>query len=475
MGTGGKRMNRLRGSVVAVAIAAFAWQGNARAAGFATQTFGGEHGNVVETNPTALYYNPGALGFSGNTAIGLYGALAMHSVTWTHSQAADDYPPPNAAAQGANTGKASLFNVFGGASLGATTHIGKNLVIGAGFFAPFFGISHWDKNNAFSDSTKYPLAVDGVQRWFGIDGKIEVLYFTAGAAYRLGPLSLGATGNFISSTFSLYQARNIGGAGKPDVGNEGRAYFDVQGYNGSFAAGAMLEAVPGQVYIGASYQAQPGLGPQALDGDLYITPPGQKASHTLVTLHQQLPDIIRGGIRVHPKSIPWEFRLFGDYTRWSVLQTQCLGEQNQPCTVPDGGLAPVTGPVGGFTLGNVRRNWNDTWGLRVGASYYIKPTIEVFAGAGYETAAVPDSTLAPDIPDANNVLLSLGGRVALTEALFLAASYTQIQYMDRDDTKSTLATDPSGNAYYYPTVEGNGNGHYTQWAGFFSGNLEAMF
>src|SRR5271165_63830 len=179
-------MNRLRGTVVAGALAAavYAWQGSAGAAGFATQTFGGEHGSVVETNPTAVYYNPGALGFSGNTSFGLYGALAVHSVTWTHQQASDDYPdPPDA--QGADTGKASLLNVFGGASLGASTHLTKNLVIGGGFFAPFFGISHWDKNNAFANSQKYPGAVDGVQRWFGTDGKIEVLYFSASAAYRL--------------------------------------------------------------------------------------------------------------------------------------------------------------------------------------------------------------------------------------------------------------------------------------------------
>lgn len=468
-------MKLLRGSAAAtaltVAVAVNAWQGSARAAGFATQTFGGEHGSVVETNPTALYYNPAGIGFGSNSAIGVYGLLAVHRVTWTHSQASDDYPdPPDA--QGADTGKASLLNVFGGASLAGTTHLTKNLTIGAGFFAPFFGISHWDKNNGFNNLTKYPEVADGIQRWFGIDGKIEVLYFSAGAAYRLGPLSIGATGNFISSTFSLYQAHNLGGMGKPDVTTEGRSYFDVQGYNGSFGAGAMLEVVPDQFYLSASYQAQPGLGPQALNGDLYINSPGEKPAHSLVTLHQQLPDIVRAGIRVHPRSIPWEFRLFGDYTRWSVMKNQCVGGQNEACGVAQDGGPPGGGEV---VLANVRRDWNDTFGVRVGASYYVKPSVELFAGAGFETAAVPDSTLAPDIPDADNILLSLGGRFALTDALFILASWTQIQYLDRDNTKSTLASDPSGNPYVYPTVEGNGNGHYTQWAGFFSGNLEALF
>jgi hypothetical protein len=67
----------------------------------------------------------------------------------------------------------------------------------------------------------------------------------------------------------------------------------------------------------------------------------------------------------------------------------------------------------------------------------------------------------------------------VTDYLFLLASYTHIQYLDRDNTgKSTLksingtATSPG---WSYPTVEGNGGGQYSQFAGVFSGNLEAIF
>jgi long-chain fatty acid transport protein len=470
-------MNRLRGTVVASAlsVAVCGWQGSASAAGFATQTFGGEHGSVVETNPTALYYNPGALGFSGGSALGVYSALALHSVTWTHQHAPDEVAGPMGSDL-TDTGKASLLNVFGGASLGATTHLTKNLTAGIGFFAPFFGISHWDKNSKFAGSTTFPQAYDGVQRWFGIDGKIEVIYFSAGAAYRLGPISIGATGNVISSTVANFQARNIGGFGVPDMIREGRSYFDVQGFNASFAAGLMVEALPDQVDIGVSYQSQPGFGDQKLDGDLFITPPGMKSQHQLVTLHQQLPDIIRAGVRVHPKSVPWEFRLYGDYTRWSVFTRQCLGEQNGPCEVDNKNFgAPLPGTTGGIVLGNNRRNWNDTFGIHLGASHWFSPGIEAFAGAGYETAAVPDSTLAPDVPDANNFTLAVGGRVALTDTLFFAASYTNIQYLDRDNNSSSLLSADPFDLYKYPTVEGSGNGHYTQWAGVLSGNLEAIF
>jgi long-chain fatty acid transport protein len=461
--------------VASVLLPVCAWDRAALAAGFASQQFGGEHGNVAETNPTALYYNPGGLGFSDRVELGLYGTLALRRATWTHPQAADDVPDPPGA-QGADSGRASLFNVFGGPTLAGSMHLTKDFAVAVGLFAPFYGVFHWDKNQAFAGSTMFPQAVDGVQRWFAIDGKIEVLYFSAGAAYRFGPVSIGASGNFISSTVSLLQGRNIGGVGKPDVTEEGRGSFDVHGYNASFGVGAMVEAIPEQLYFGGSYQAPPGLGPQALDGGLDVTPPGQKATHYDVTFHQSLPDVIRAGARFRPKELPWEFRLFGDYTRWSLLTNQCLAERGGACAVGPTGAA-ATAPGDAAVLANVRRDWVDTWSIRAGASYWPVHTVEAFAGAGYETAAVPATTMAPDIPDADKVFLALGARVALTEHLFLTVSYTHMLYIDRNvsTTRSTLASSPSGVPYVYPTVEGNGGGGYTQWIGLFTGNFEATF
>jgi long-chain fatty acid transport protein len=53
---------------VTAALAILTAASGASAAGFATARFGGEHGTVVTTNPTALYYNPAGLGFSEGVA-----------------------------------------------------------------------------------------------------------------------------------------------------------------------------------------------------------------------------------------------------------------------------------------------------------------------------------------------------------------------------------------------------------------------
>jgi long-chain fatty acid transport protein len=440
---------------------------DALAAGFEAARFGGEQGSVVTTNPTALYYNPAGIGFSDRTHLFLDGAVALRQLTWTHSLASTDIPdPPDA--QGANTGTAHAFNVFAGPALGATTRLG-NFAVGLGLFVPFGGRESWDTNQKFAGSA-YPLAADGVQRWHVINAALTYIYGTVGAAYRLGPLSIGVAGNFVAGSVSFTQAKNLNGSGIADTTQEGRANLDVSGNTGSFGAGLMLEAVPDRLWLAASYQSQPGMGAQTLKGTLDITqytPGSTMVSGELkpnVGFTQALPDIVRAGVRWRAAQ-SLELRLFGQYARWSVMHTQCVAVQGYACaTYADGSDAS------GGVLANYRRDWKDSVNVRAGASYWINPRLEAFAGTGFETLAVPDSTMEPGLADADNVELALGARARLANWFYLAASYTHLQYLDRDNNrKSTIA-----NAAV-PTAQQDGGGKYTQWIGFIDVNAEAVF
>jgi long-chain fatty acid transport protein len=279
---------------------------------------------------------------------------------------------------------------------------------------------------------------------------------------------VGVAGNLILSSVSFSQAKNTNGLGVPDTQREGRASLDVSGVTGSFAAGLMFEAVPQRLWLAASYQSQPNLGPQTMDGTLTVTQPYAKPPGSLTTnvaFTQALPDVVRAGVRWKALD-DVELRLFGDYTRWSVNRTQCLALKGYACAIhPDGSDAS-----GGGVVSNYRRDWNDTFGIHVGGSYWVKPTIEVFGGTGFETAAAPDATLEPGLADANNVLVSGGARLFLFDWFYLAASYTQLVFLDRDNTgKSTLASAAA------PTQQQDGGGKYTQWAGFFDLNVEKQF
>jgi long-chain fatty acid transport protein len=443
-------------------IAVGLWTTDAGASGFAAARFGGEHGNVTTTNPTALYFNPAGIALADGVHLFLDGTLALRGASWQHAAAASDpVEPPGGA--GANEGTGELFNVFGAPMLGATLGLGR-LALGAAVFVPFGGRSHWSKNDAFAGNTTYPLAADGVQRWHSISGAITHLYAAAGAAYRIGPLSLGATINAIASQVKSVRAKNFAGDTLPDLDSEGRATIDVSSVHASFGVGALLEAVPDRLWFGASYQAQPGLGPIQHSGTLTIEDRGAKGDLS-VQLHEALPDIVRLGGRFRPVDA-WELRLFGDLTRWSVARTTCLGLKGEPCVV----TATGADPNGGVIPLNLLRGWNDTIGVHVGLSHWPRPHIELFTGAGFETAATPDETLDPELPDANNISGALGARWQLLSGFFVSGSYTHIQYLVRDNTGLSILSLAD-----VPTRRPDAGGRYTQWIGVINANIEVEF
>jgi long-chain fatty acid transport protein len=452
---------------LAVACAPLFVEGRAAASGFATARFGGEHGNVTETNPTALYYNPAAIAFSDQAHLYLDWQLAMRSLTWDHPNPAPSEPTDPPANIG-NTGRAALFNLFGAPALGVTARLG-DFAGGLGVFIPFGGKEHFDKTSL--NDPDYPLANGGPQRWQVTDAELSSVYITAGLAYRLGPIAIGAAGNLIDSRVKLTKAQNLAGNQVPNSLAEGRATIDVSGLNASFGAGAMLELIPHALWLAGSYQAQPGLGVQSLQGTMGAIsyPPGQPpqgAPAQNVTFTQALPDIWRAGFRFRPGP-GFELRAFGDYTRWSAMKAQCVVLQGHTCQVyPDGSDATGSGAV----LANFRRDWKDTYGGRVGASVWVSPSLEVFAGGGYETGAVPDSTLENSVADADNVAGALGARIALTDTIFLAGSYTHIYFFTRDNTGLSTRADASG-----PTQQPDGGGVYRQWVGVFDANMDVQF
>jgi long-chain fatty acid transport protein len=447
---------------VAAGLATLVATGSARAAGFATARFGGEHGTVVSTNPTALYYNPAGLAFSDGVHLMVDGTLALRRVTWVHRPAASD-PPDPVGGEGANAGRAELFNVFGAPMLGASARFGK-LALAAGLFVPFGGRQEWAENSTFEDNEQFPLAADGVQRWHSIKGGLTFIYGSVGAAYRLGPLSLGASGNLVAANVKSLRAKNSAGDTLGHTDQEGRADVDVSGLFASFGLGVMFEAVEDRLWVGASYQAQPGLGPMTLKGKLVTTYMGVSREDD-VDVHQALPDIIRAGVRYRLND-KTELRLFGDFTRWSVMRTQCVALADYPCKVTKTGDDPGNGGI--FT--NFRRYWHDTGGVRAGASRWLFPELELFAGVGFETAATPDETLDPELPDSQTLQGALGGRWEPVPTWFVGLSYTHLHYLRRDNTGKSRLSDAD-----VPTRRPDGGGTYDQWVGAFNTNLEKTF
>ncbi|HVY47223.1 MAG TPA: outer membrane protein transport protein [Minicystis sp.] len=435
----------------------------ALASGFETARFGGEHGTPVSPNPTAVYYNPAALAETQGVQVWLEYDLALRSASYEHSPAKTDIPEPPGA-QGANDGKGTLFNVVGAPFIGASWKVTKDLALGAAFYVPFGGQETWDQNSKFKNQTMYPGIVDGPQRWYSITGEIISMYWSLGVAYKIPGtgLSLGASGNLIRSDIKTIRAREI--SGTDSISNEGRSYLDVEGFEGSFAAGALYEFIKDKLWMGASYQARPNVaGGMKLNGTLSVFSFGSDNTQK-VSVYQDYPDMVRWGARWRPND-KWELRLFADWERWSNFQDQCISNQNTPCVVEKDGSSTSKG-----IIQNLPRRWQDGFGIRAGGSYWVKPEIELFLGTGYDSNAVPDQHLEPVIMDMKRITATVGGTFDVTKNVALGLSFTQFFGIPRDTTGE------SQNAQFSPPSTGpDAGGKYNEQISVFNLDVNLKF
>lgn len=477
-----RRPNSGRCAVAASAFlaATIGGTGVAGAGGFLSARFGGEHGNVTTSDPTAIYYNPAGLALDSGTHLHVEGVFAYRSATYDRPvEAVDNVVPAGDGvggtpddAVGANAGRATLANMVASPFIGAVSDLGvDNLGVGVALFAPFGGISSWDRNQQYAGNSSFPGAIDGVQRWSSIEGEIRSLYLATGVAYRIpsARLAVGGAFNVVRNNLETLRARSALGTDDLVSGTggvlEGRTLTEASGTTMSIALGVNWQPVD-RAWIGVSYQSQPGFGPTTQNGTITARFGGSAESSTEIEFIQELPDVIRAGVRVLATPT-LELRLTGDYARWSVFETQCLLDRNaegRHCSVNDDG-STAEDAVG--VVQSVSRNWQDTFGARVGASYWVRPTIEVNGGVAYDGNAIPDETLDASFIDMDKFLLSLGGRFRIAERLSIATTYTHVIYSDRE-----VAMRPP---LSLPSRTPAGAGHYQQSVGVASLGVDIAF
>ena len=449
---------------------------SALGSGFVVARFGGEHGHPMTDNPTAIYYNPAGLSLLGGTRLMIDGTLAWRMVDYTRPAESIGSPgvgTPDEAA-GANSGTAELRNFAGSPFIGIASDLGiKGFGISAAFFAPMGGGASWSTNSDFEGSAlgeRYPGAQDGVQRWWSIDSTLRVLYGSLAVSYQLlDGLHLGASYNYVMSDISTIRARNSDGSDDLVLGDrlkEGRSFLDAKGTGHAFGFGLIYQP-DDTLTFGYSYQSQPGGEEMRLEGDLKIAlldSPVDPSSSSEVALLQSYPDIHRFGVR-YRVSPELELRLFGDYTRWSHFDRQCVVNEGSRCPIaPDGSLAEDA-PV----VLNIQRDWVDAFGIRTGASWWMSPETELYLGLGYDGSAVPDEAMDPSLFDMDKITLALGAKWALLDrSLFLALTYTQVFYMSREVEVGLRELKP-------PSAGPDSGGTYEQAVGVTNLNLEWRF
>ena len=448
---------------ISVCLAGALAPASALGAGLSVARFGGEHGTPMTTEATAIYYNPSGLADSeGGHAFGDLN-LAFRGASYEHAKAPTDTPVP-AGAEGANTGRATLFNVIAEPFVGATYKI-QRFAIGAAFYVPFGGQNSWDENGAFRGNTAFPGAVDGVQRWYAIEGELRSSFFSLAGATRVGPVSFGVSVNLINTVVNTVQARNS--TGSDDVRTEGRAWLDTSSWDPSFGVGLTVTPLRSkdELRLGLSYQSLPRVvGGITTDGMLH-TSFGGRRSDADVGFTTNLPDVVRAGASYRPLK-QLELRLFGDYQRWSVLEHQCVYLKGSTCNLNADGSAQA----GSTVILNFVRQWHDTFGVRAGASYWTSPNLELLAGAGYSSNAVPNRTLEPALLDLDAVTVAAGAIFTLFERVRLATTYTQVIYISRDTTGQSAHP-----TFASPSRSPDSSGKYALALGLLNVNVDVAF
>lgn len=434
------------------------WAGPAAASGFSVARFSGEHGHPTTDNPTALYFNPGALRVR-RVELFADGLFGLRRVTYTRGARPSDEPDAPGA-EGANVGRATLQNPMASPSLWVAVPVTQRLSLAAGVFTPFGGPISWDERGVFEGSP-YPGPVDGVTRYHAIEGVSITSYGSLGGAYALGDTGL-RLGVALSGVYSrLEDVRAWSGGGNGVVG-EGRSLLEVDGFAWSFGAGAFYEDQAKRWRLGLSYQSRPNVaGGIKLGGRLNNDIGGPSSAD--VELHEDLPDVVRLGVAYQARPNV-ELRAFGSWERWSAFERQCVTEASAECELlPDGGQ-----PNGGKVLQNVPREFRDGFEARVGVSVWTSPGLELFSGLGVMSTAVPDQTLEASLPDFAGVTFSLGARGRVSDALTIGGSLSHIVSPARD-AKSKFQD------YELPSQLPDASGHYTQSISYADVNVSVRF
>lgn len=485
-----------RAGLVAAATTLFATLAAvpAYASGIAVARFGGAHGHATATNPTALYYNPAGIALGGGTQLTLDVNWAQRNATYRRFASAISNPPadPNSpeglAEIAANTGEGSVSNFIYSPMAGVTTDFttGAPFAVGLAFYAPFGGQSVWDGADA---SDTYPGQEDGAQRWYVMDGTIRTLAFTLGGAYYIEParLSIGVGANLYLSEIDTVRARTA--AGNDNLNAEGRSYLKAESTDLGLGIGLLAEPIEDRLWIGVSYQTAPGFdGQMEMEGTLQNIFPPNYEEPTDIVITNQLPDILRWGVRFRPRT-DVELRLFGDLTRWSRFEQQCIVNVEQQAVVnerrAEEGLSEldvyelceanedgstVNEGVDRAIVQNLVRRWQDAAGIRFGASYWLNPRIELQTDLGYDGNAIPDGALEPALMDLKKVSAGIGGRFQVAHFLHLNVFATNIFYIERDTRDASTAE-----RFQPPSNQPSSAGVYNQNVFLLNTNLEFAF
>ena len=421
----------LRGLGVVVCVLGAAQAASAQGFGVYEQSpcqMGRGGAGVASPCPDAssVFFNPAGLSFT-STQIGLGGTLIGPRGDFT-----DD-----------TTGQVSTLNKkwYPVPNIYASTPIGDRFAVGIGVFAPY-GLT-----------TDWPEASQG--RFLGYKSVVQGVYIQPTASYKVSDrLSVGAGLDIVRLHVQLRQRADLSTQALPAVpGLPPGATFALLGVRpGTDFADINLEGDAWSVgaHFGVLYQASEkvSLGARFMTGQSVEVDDGTIETEQISTPYV-LPIAIPG---VAPRGTRLDLLLAGRFQ-----PGQMLGPQSARSEIPlpaqfVAGVAYQATPAlklladyqfvdwsafdelpvdGEFLKSSVPENYEDTHGVRAGAEYALGEATVLRAGVDFHTAAAPDETVTPNLPEGVRQEFSVGVGQRLSNSLRLDAFYLYLRQPER--------------------------------------------
>jgi long-chain fatty acid transport protein len=295
----------------------------------------------------------------------------------TNTQAFDTLlaPPPH------------LFGVY---------RLNEKMAVGLGLYVPFAAGSAWPDDFAF--------------RTRGYKAQMALYHLNPTFAYQAHPrLRVGLGVSVIRGTVTIERKLNF-------VGSEGTVELGGDSWGLAYNAGIQLTILDKLLHFGGQFRSPSTLTFKG-SADFRDIPPAFQSllKDQPIESTVDFPGSASLGLLFTPSerlSIAFDAKLM----LWSTFEEFTIAFEDPAITNP------------------LVKNWENTWNFHLGAEFKVTENFLVRLGTAYDRAPSPESTLSPDLPDADRYRIAAGLGYAF-KPVRVDLGY---QYIFLGNTKSTV-------------------------------------
>jgi long-chain fatty acid transport protein len=301
----------------------------------------------------------------------------------------------------------------------------KDMVFGLGFFSPFgIGGRYWSE--------------DGLTRYISTENTIATFSVNPVMAWQILPWVAVGGGPY------YMLVKNTGEKMMDQTGlswSDAKFRMDGDGDGFGYSLGALIVPVK-QWSIGLCYRSSVKVD---LDGTARINniaPPLQSAfggTHfkTDVSTSVDLPQVATLGIAWMPTD-NLTIAMDIDWSDWSCFNEQDIDFKTE---VPAVGFTDITVPM----------DWKDSYVIGVGFDMKMNSKLSLRGGYAYGNNPVPDETLSPASPDANQQSVSIGIGYRLRDNIVIDAFYL-VEFLKTRVVQNTILSGTYDNICHFTGV-----------------------